>query len=210
MTYYDITVPLQNGIPYWPGDEEPKIERYSSLSDGEITNTSRIQCSLHTGTHVDAPRHLFDEGKSIDQLPPETLIGPAGVVDVGEANIIDTAVLQQLSLPKLPRLLFKTRNSQWWQHPCHPFHPDFVSFTASAAEFLVENGVELVGIDYLSIDGFNSTELSVHKILLSSGVVVIEGLDLHHVPPGTYEMIALPLRIIDADGAPARVILRSE
>ncbi len=210
MKYYDITVPLQTDMPVWTGDEQPKIERFTSLSRGDITNTSRIECSLHTGTHMDAPRHLFEEGKSIEELALDTLIGAATVVDVGEVDVIDAPVLQQLALSKLPRLLFKTRNSRWWQQPLHSFHPNFVSLTADAAEFLVRQGKKLIGIDYLSIDLYSSTDLPVHKILLSNGVVVIEGVDLHDVPPGDYEMIALPLRIVDGDGAPARVLLRKE
>lgn len=210
MTYYDVTVPLQADIPVWTGDEQPKIERVTSLNRGDLTNTSRIQCSLHTGTHVDAPRHLFEEGESVEELPLNILIGPATVLELTGVDIIDAAVLQRLSLSRLSRILFKTRNSGWWRSPRHRFHTDFVSLTVDAAEFLVEQQVQLIGIDYLSIDLYNNEDLTAHKTLLGNKIVVIEGLDLHEVPPGNYELFCLPLKVVGADGAPARVILRGE
>lgn len=209
MKIYDITVPLQNGIPCWPGDEEPKIELYAALSRGDIVNCSRIQCSLHTGTHVDAPRHLFKNGASVDQLSPDILMGTVVVIDTGEVPEIDASTLREYSWNGIPRVLFKTRNSAWWQAPRHTFRPEYVSLTADGAQYLVDKGVQLVGIDYLSIDLFDNTELPAHKILLSNNVVVIENLVLREVPPGKYELICLPLNIVGGDGAPARVILRT-
>lgn len=208
MTVYDITVPIQPGIPIWPGDESPEISRYTSLNQGDMTNTSRIHCSLHTATHVDAPLHLFEEGKTIDQLPLNRLMGKVEVIELMEVDRLSASILEPMFPSQTRRILFKTRNSLLWENPSHSFWKQFVSLTEDGAKFLVERGIQLVGIDYLSIDQFENEDLPAHKILLSNEVIIIEGLNLLEVPAGSYELICLPLKIVGADGAPARVVLR--
>ena len=209
MKIYDVSVPLQSGMPVWPGDDDPKFEQYISLDGGGIVNSTGIHSSAHIGTHIDAPRHLFNEGKTIEEIPLDTLTGNVVVFDLKNVNLIDRKILSALYWDGCKRILFKTRNSIYWDSPKHQFKRDFVSLTPDGAEFLIEKKIELVGIDYLSIDLFNADQLPVHKILLSNNVVVMEGLNLSEVPQGKYELICLPIKIVGADGAPARVILRS-
>lgn len=209
MKIYDISVPLQSGMPVWPGDDEPKFEQYGLINEGGIVNSTGMHSPAHIGTHVDAPRHLFNNGKTIEQLSLDILVGEAAVIDLGEVDAIDHRVLSAVALPDCPRLLFKTRNSDYWKSPRHQFQTDFVSLTPDGAGFLVDKQIKLIGIDYLSIDLFNATQLPAHKILLAQEVVVIEGINLLDVPEGKYELYCLPLKIVGADGAPARTILRT-
>jgi arylformamidase len=209
MKIYDVSVPLQSGMPVWPGDDPPRFEQHAFIEKGSIVNSTAVHSSAHVGTHVDAPRHLFNEGKTIDEISLDILVGPAEVIDMQEASQIDRRVLSSIPMPPCVRLLFKTRNSNHWGTPHHKFKKDFVSLTGDGAEFLIEKGIRLVGIDYLSIDLFSAGDLPAHKILLENEVVVIEGLDLSGVVSGQYELNCLPLKIVGADGAPARVILKS-
>lgn len=210
MKIYDISVPLQAGMPVWLDDDEPKFEQYASIGKSSIVNSTGIQSSAHVGTHVDAPRHLFNDGKTAEQIPLNILIGEAAVIDLGNAEKINQQVLSGVDWLDCPRVLFKTLNSAYWKSPRHKFNTNFVSLTADGAEFLVDKQVKLVGIDYLSIDLFSAELLPAHKILLAREVVVIEGINLLGVPEGNYELYCLPLKIVGADGAPARAILLSE
>ena len=209
MKIYDVSLPLQSGMPVWPGDDDPKFEQYAFIEKGSVVNSTGIHSSAHVGTHVDAPRHLFNDGKTIDEIGLDILVGRAEVIDMLDALQIDRSTLTSIPIPNCKRLLFKTRNSKYWKTPRHKFKTDFVSLTADGAEFLIENGIELVGIDYLSIDLFSAGDLPAHKILLEKEVVVVEGLNLSEVPSGMYELDCLPIKILGADGAPARVILKS-
>ncbi len=209
MTIYDISLPLQKGIPYWPGDEAPKIEQYLSIANGDIVNGTWLNSSAHIATHLDAPKHLYDDGKTIEQLSLEILTGPVAVINIAETDRIDRNVLKGLNWPGVPRILFKTRNSELWREPTHEFQSNYVSLTADGAEFLLEKEVNLVGIDYLSVDLYSNKDLPVHKLLLKNEVIVIENVNLLEVPPGIYELYCLPLRIVGSDGAPARAILKS-
>ncbi|MEP7339105.1 MAG: cyclase family protein, partial [Acidobacteriota bacterium] len=181
-----------------------------SLDRGDIANVTRLCCSTHIGTHVDPPSHFIAGAATLDELPLDVLIGTARVVDVGNVMAIDAATLAACDLAGAERVLFKTRNSGFWPPtgPDAQFHEDFVYIEPEAARLLVERGVRLVGIDYLSVEKFNFTEPATHWTLLGAGVVIVEGLALRDVPPGDYELICLPLKIKDGDGAPARVILR--
>jgi arylformamidase len=163
--------------------------------------------SAHTGTHVDAPRHFYDEGPGVDALPLELLIGRARVVEIVSRKGIGADELADLDLSEDVRVLFKTANSRLWASP--EFHKDYVGVTQSGAEHLVSRGVKVVGVDYLSVEEFKKPGAPAHHALLGAGTIVIEGLNLRDVEPGVYEMICLPLRIVGADGAPARVLLRS-
>jgi arylformamidase len=209
MKIYDISIPLQSGMPVWPGDDNPEFEQYTTIDNGYIVNSTRIYSSAHIGTHVDAPRHLFNEGRTIDEIPLKVLIGSTMVVDLNDANQINRHVLSSNKWQNSSRILFKTLNSKYWKSSQSQFKQDFVSLTPDGAEFLLEKKIQLVGIDYLSIDLFNADQLPVHKILLKNDVVIIEGLNLAEVPEGLYELICLPIKILGSDGAPARAILKS-
>ncbi len=207
MKIYDVTVPISNDLPVYPGDPEIRITRTHSLEKGDIARVSHLSFSTHIGTHIDPPYHFIRDGVPLDEVPLEVLIGPARVVDVGEAAAIDAAVLQTLNLDGAVRLLFKTRNSSFWRES-NEFRKDFVYLESDAAEMLVKRGVKLVGIDYLSVEKFNFDQPRTHWALLGNNIVIVEGLDLSEVEPGDYELICLPLKIKDGDGGPARVVLR--
>jgi arylformamidase len=207
MKIYDITVPISNDLPVYPGDPSIQITRTLSLEAGDVARVSYLSCGTHIGTHVDPPSHFVLDGAPLDRLPLEVLIGPARVVDVGAVRAIDAAVLERVNLDGVARVLFKTRNSRLWQETTE-FAKDFVYLEADAAEYLVERGVRLVGIDYLSVEKFNFSEPATHLALLKNNVIIVEGLNLSAVAPGDYELICLPLKIKDGDGGPARVVLR--
>lgn len=209
MKFYDITVPIRSGMPIYEGDPAVKIEAASSLASGDSANVSFLHFGAHTGTHVDAPAHFIDGAAKIDSLPLEVLIGPARVIRVpDDRNEIDPEFLSSCDLDNVERVLFRTRNSGFWQNG---FRKDFTHLLPEAAEMLVNLGVKLVGIDYLSIEKFHSGHHRTHIALLSRGVVIVEGLNLSAVPAGDYELICLPLKIAEGagDGAPARAVLRT-
>jgi arylformamidase len=206
MRIYDISVPLSPTLACYPGDPSVEVTPVAQLAQGDAANVSRVTLSSHSGTHLDAPRHFFAHGTTVDALDLEILLGPARVCLVTPAPHITADDLRSLELEGVKRVLFKTTNGALWDLP--GFHPNYVALTASAAQLLVDMGIQLVGIDYLSIDAFERQDFPVHRILLGAHVLILEGLDLRVVPPGDYELIVLPLRLQDGDGAPARVILR--
>ncbi len=207
MKIYDITVPISNALPVYPGDPEIHIERIQSLEKGDIARVSHLSFSTHIGTHIDPPYHFIKDGVPLDQAPLDIFIGPARVVDVGDAASIDTALLATFDLEGASRVIFKTRNSRLWRETSE-FQKDFVYLETDAAEALVARGVKLVGIDYLSIEKFGFDKPTTHWTLLGNNVFIVEGLDLNEIAPGDYELICLPLKIKDGDGGPARVVLR--
>ncbi|HMV82887.1 MAG TPA: cyclase family protein [Blastocatellia bacterium] len=209
MNIHDITVPVSTELPVYPGDGPIELEQIMSLEKGDIANVTRLACSTHVGTHVDPPSHFIPGAMPLDELPLETLIGQARVVDVGDVAAIDAEVLRRCDLDGATRVLFKTRNSEFWPPTDNVFREDFVYIEPDAAQLLVDCGVQLVGIDYLSVEKFNFDEPKTHLILLGAGVIVVEGLALRDVAPGDYELLCLPLKIKDGDGAPARVVLRN-
>jgi arylformamidase len=205
MKIYDITVPLANDLPVYPGDPRVEIEPVLALAKGDTFNVSRLIMSTHSGTHIDPPHHLSDHGISVDHLPLSLLIGEALVAEVAGVTAIGRAELARLPLKGTERLLLKTDNSNLWDHP--GFNEDYACLTPDGASFLVDAGVRLVGIDYLSIERF-AGDGEVHRFLLGNGVVIVEGLNLKGVAAGRYELICLPLKIRGGDGAPARAVLR--
>lgn len=205
MKIYDVTVPLSKELVVYPGDPHVKINRRTKVNEDDAKyNLSRYSFSSHAGTHVDPPFHLIEGGLTVDKLPLELLIGRARVVEV-TAPLIDEAVLEEFDFTVDARVLFKTRNSYLWSQKA--FVKDYVYITPGAARSLVNDGIKLVGIDYLSVDKFDA-EPETHMALLGAGTIIIEGLDLREVEPGGYELICLPLKVKDGDGAPARVVLR--
>ena len=206
MKIFDVTVPISKDMPVYPGDPAVKIERKATIDKKEAKyNLSRYSFSSHVGTHVDAPFHFIADGQTVDQLPLEILIGRTRVVEV-TAPRIDEAALKEFRFTADARVLFKTRNSYLWSQP--RFVEDYVYITPGAARALVNEGIKLVGIDYLSVEQYGSNTFETHLTLLRAGTLIIEGLDLREVEPGDYEMICLPMKIQGGDGSPARVILR--
>jgi arylformamidase len=206
MRIYDISVPLSPHLVCYPGDPQVEITAVADIVRGDVANVSRLTLSSHSGTHLDAPRHFFPQGAAIDALDVGRLLGPARVCTLPKPTHITADDLRPLQLAGVKRLLFHTVNSTLWDVPA--FHPDYVALTTSAAQLLVDIGVQLVGIDYLSIDAFERQDFPVHRLLLGAGVLILEGLDLRAVPPGAYELLVLPLLLQDGDGAPARAVLR--
>lgn len=208
MKFYDITVPFSTDLPVYPGDPAVQISQVASLAAGDICTVSHLSFGSHTGTHVDPPAHFVAGRATLDQLPLEVLIGKARVVEVGEISAIDVATVDAAKLVGVERVLFKTRNSRLWQQGAHEFEKEFVYLETDAAERLVELGVKLVGIDYLSIEKFNFVQPTTHYALLGNNVVIVEGLNLSGIAAGDYELICLPMKIKNGDGGPARVVLR--
>ena len=201
---HDISVPIHTGMHVYDGNPGFRLELVSSIAAGADANVSRLDLGVHNGTHVDAPSHFIDGGAGTESLELETLIGPAYVVDAtAVSGDLDAEALGSVEFPsEVTRVLFKTSNSQLWSRDS--FTRDFLRLTGSGARFLIERGVRLVGIDYLSIG-----DAEAHQELLAARVIALEGLDLREVDPGAYELICLPLRLEGSDGAPARAILRS-
>lgn len=204
MNFFDITLPISCTIPTWPADPLVSIRKTSLITHGDSCNVSELKFSSHCGTHIDAPYHYEENGITVDQIPIDYLIGKATVFEIQNKKKIDLDDLKPLQLKNTQRVLFKTVNSTYWN--LSAFQKDFVYITGEAARYLVDCGVKLVGIDYLSVDKFLCTDA--HHTLLRNGTVIIEGLDLRKVNTGEYEVIALPLKISGGDGSPARVILR--
>jgi arylformamidase len=203
--FYDISMTIQNGMISWPSDGPVRVERVRSMDDGERLNQSRLDLSAHTGTHIDAPVHFIKGAEGIDSLPLEVLIGQAVVISVPGVQEIGVKELEKAGIPAdTKRLLLKTDNAEL--HGQDGFRQDFSYITPDGAEYLIKEGVRLVGIDYLSIAAYGSGD-EVHQALLGAGIIIVEGLDLRQVEPGLFNMTALPLKIAGCDGAPARVVL---
>jgi arylformamidase len=203
----DVTVPLSNELPTFPGDPIVTVEAAARIRDGAPCNLTRLSLGTHAGTHVDAPFHFEPDGATVDRLPLEALIGRARVVDVGARSAIDAAFLAGEDLRKAERVLLKTRTSG--RLASGPFPTDFAYLTPDGAKALVDARVRLVGIDTPSVERFGDSDFAAHHTLLQAGVVIVESLDLSHVTPGEYDLICLPLLVAGADGAPARVVLRT-
>ena len=213
MHIYDVSVPLSAATPTYPGDPGIEIKQWLTLANGDLANVSLINFGLHSGTHVDAPAHFIEGGAKVESLPLESLIGEAEVVEVADdIRAIDESFVAANCSGGSQRVLFKTRNSAFWNNIQNGFREDYTYIEPGAAKRLVASGVKLVGIDYLSVEQFHSQKFETHHTLLSRGVVILEGLDLRQVSSGFYELICLPLRIAggSGDGAPARVVLRTK
>lgn len=207
MTFYDVTVPISNAMITWPSDPAVSITGTSLISRGDFCNLSELKIGSHCGTHIDAPSHFLENGRTIDQLALENLIGEATVFEFKNKENIDVSDIKQLRFDNVKRVLFKTVNSSYWKFST--FKKDFVYLTKDAAQYLVDKGIRLVGVDYLSVEKFESQLAETHHTLLRNDVIILEGLDLSNVERGRYELIALPLKIKDGDGSPARVVLKS-
>lgn len=207
MHTYDITLTLSSTLPSWPGDTPFELERVQKIELGDTANVSTLKMSVHMGTHVDAPDHFLNNGKTVERLSLSILSGRAYVLHLPDVDLITASILEKAEIPpRTRRILFKTRNSHYWEKQLPGFQTDFVALSPDAAQYLVDRGVKLVGIDYLSIAPYHQG-LVTHQILLKAGVVILEGLDLSSVSQGRYSLYCLPLKLAGSDGAPARAIL---
>ena len=208
MAIYDVTVAISQDVPIYKGDPGVEVAAFKSIAGGDTANVSQISFGVHTGTHVDAPNHFIEGAKRVHEIDPEKLIGPCRVIEIDESIVaIEPGHIENIY--GVDRVLFKTRNSQFWSEPEKGFRSDFTYITEATAKFLADNGIVLVGIDYLSIEKSGSPGHPVHVRLLQKAIVILEGLDLRSVPPGDYKLICMPLKYIGAggDGAPARTFL---
>ena len=212
MKIYDITVPISNQTPVYEGDPAVEIETARDMAKGDGANVTSLCFGAHTATHVDAPNHFIEGTRKVHELDLEKLIGPARVVEIDErATAISAEDVKNARLEGVERVLFKTRNSGFWGDTGAGFRKDFTYIQPDAARELVNLGIKLVGIDYLSVEAFGGSKgHPTHVAFLEKEVVIVEGLDLREVPPGDYELICLPIKISSekGDGAPARAVLR--
>ena len=202
MEILDVSIPIRTRMPIYPANPGVALRRIDAIADGAVANVSAVDLGAHTGTHVDAPNHFLDGAGGVDTVALAPLIGPAVVVDATAVDkTLDAAAVAAAGMPAgAERVLFKTRNSQLWEQD--EFSEDFVSFDASGARALLDAGVSLVGIDYLSVG-----DPGAHRALLGADVAVVEGLDLRAVEPGPYQLVCLPLKLVGSDGGPARAVL---
>lgn len=208
MKIYDITLPISAATPIYKGDPGVEINSFKAIARGDSANVSQISIGVHTATHVDAPNHFIDGAKRVHEIDPNKLVGPCRVIQVPE-DVVAIEPEHVGDINGMTRVLFKTRNSAFWAEPERGFRTDFTYITPDTARFLVDSGVVLVGIDYLSIEKSGSPGHPVHVTLLKNEVVILEGVDLRGVPAGDYGMICMPLKYIGGggDGSPARTML---
>jgi arylformamidase len=203
----DVTAPLHTGMVHWPDNPPVSIERMLDISKGDNANVSAMSMGSHTGTHMDAPVHFLNDGIGLDRMDLDATIGKARVIKIDDKEAIRPEAIRDESFHPGDRIIFRTRNSEeeWWSQS---FKEDFVYLSHEAAQLLVERQVRTVGVDYLSVGGYKRDGAETHRALLGAGVWIIEGLSLHGIEPGDYELICLPLLVTGADGAPARALLR--
>ncbi len=202
----DISAPIHNGMVVYPGDAGAAVEPFHRIAKGDAANLSELKLGSHTGTHVDAPRHFVEGAEPVDRLPLDVLIGEARVLDLtGVESRVTPADLEQAGVGDAIRILLKTSNSQLWKST--EFSKEYVSLSNESADFLVARGVKLVAIDYLSIERFHPERHYIHETLLGAPVIIVEGVNLSAVKPGDYQLVCLPLKIREGDGAPARAVL---
>ncbi len=206
--WIDVSVPLRSGMVHWPGDPPVATSRALDMDHGAACTVTQLAMGAHIGTHMDAPIHYIPGGAGIDAVPLAAIIGPSRVLAISDPTAITVTELQPHQLTRGERILFKTRNSarSWIDAP---FSEDFVYIAHEAAQYLARAGVQTVGVDYLSVGGYHIDGPETHRALLGAGIWIIEGLDLSATAPGAYDLICLPLRIMGADGAPARAVLRA-
>lgn len=205
--WIDVSIPLRNNMVHWPGDPPVEIRRISSINQGARANVSLLRMSAHTGTHVDAPLHFLHNGRPLDAMPVEDLIGLARVIAIRNPKLVTIEELAGCRIRRGERVLFKTRGSaERWRR--NAFDPNYVYIPQETARFLVQRGVRVVGIDYLSVGGYRKDSLQTHQTLLRAGIWIVEGLNLAGIAEGRYDFLCLPLNILGGDGAPARALLR--
>jgi arylformamidase len=214
----DISVAMHDGMVHWPNDPECHVSLHVKLGDpipGQPgkkipCNLTKLSLSAHTGTHMDAPRHFVRDGRTMEAMPLDAVVGPCRVIELRHRTAITVEELRPFKLRRGERVLFKTRNStrSWRMARTATFDEEFIYIPAPTAQYLVDRGIQTVGVDYLSVGGYQKDGVECHQILLGAEVWIIEGLNLAKIRPGNYDLVCLPLKIVGADGAPARAILR--
>jgi len=209
MQIIDITLTVHPFLPVWPGDPNIEIQQVSFMDKGDVCNVSNLRMGVHAGTHIDAPHHFLNDGKTVEKLNLDVMVGQSYLYKFDDnVNLITAEQLEEASIPiDVQRLLIKTRNSNLWKVNKEIFEKNFVAISPDGAEWLVKRGIKLVGVDYLSVAPYGEGTIT-HRILLSAGIVALEGLNLAEVDTGYFELICLPLKLKGSDGSPARVILR--
>lgn len=205
--WIDVSVPLHTGMVFWPSDPSVHIARFADMDKGAVCNVSKMELCCHAGTHMDGLNHFIKDGAPLDAVPFDAVIGPCRVIEIKDDDCVKQAELKKHKLRKGERVLLKTRNSkrQWWNEE---FDTKFIHISRDAAQHLVACGIRTIGIDYLSVGGYQRDGVECHQVILGAGIWIIEGLDLTKVRPGKYDFICLPVKIQNSDGAPARAILR--
>jgi arylformamidase len=219
--WIDISIPLRNNMVHWPSDPAPKIVRLKDANAGDKVTLTDLHFISHTGTHLDAPLHFMKGGGSIDKMPLDVAIGPARVIEIKDKESIKPAELATYNIQKGERILFKTTNSSWIYHT-DEFHPKYVFLTPESAEYLVERGIRLVGLDYLTVSAYETENdyesvpvyqaksgiHRTHRAFLGNGIYILESIDLSKAKAGVYELIALPIKLENGDAGLTRAILR--
>jgi arylformamidase len=208
QNWIDISLTIYPGMPYWPDNPAVNVEPSQCLAHGDVCNVSKITIGTHTGTHVDGINHFIKGGMGIDRMPLDATIGRARVIEIKDIESIKVAEIEPHQIQAGERILFKTQNSDRALKSAK-FIEDFVYISTEAAHYLADKKVRTVGVDYLSVGGYQGNVVEVHQALLGSGIWAIEGLNLSEVEPGEYELICLPIKLKDGDGGLARAILRS-
>lgn len=205
--WIDISIPNYDGMIHWPGDPEVEIRQVMDMAKGDVCNLTRMNQSVHTGTHMDSPRHFVADGASMSAWTPDLTIGPCRVIEIADPVAVRAAELAPHALQPGEIILLKTENSAK-RYTGSEFHKDYVFIAQDAARLMVESKIRTVGLDYMSVGGFHQDLVETHVILLSAPVWVIEGINLTGIDPGNYELCCLPLKLEGSDGAPARALIR--
>lgn len=206
--WIDVSVPVRTGMPTWPEDPRAWVRRIRRVEDDDPANVSVVSIPTHAGTHVDPPRHVYEDGTPVDEMPPEVGLGRAHVAAVDDLDAIRAEHVEALPADA-ERVLFKTDNSaRCWR--TDDFVESYVHLTDDAADALAQRGLRLVGVDYLSVGAYGDARnlAHVHEALLDEDVWIVEGLDLSEAEPGPHELALLPLKVEQGDGAPARAMVR--
>ncbi len=205
MKVIDISIPITEKTIVWENEFSPQIKEYESISNGSTSNTSLIKMSLHTATHIDFPRHFFDDGKTLEDFELERFYGRVYVAEIDDDPVTDKS-FEKADIPEgTKKILIKTGNSELYK--LGKFSKDFVALKNSGADWLIKRGIELVGIDYLSIEKYENESYPVHRRLLKNDVLIVEGLNLENVSEGEYILFSLPLKVFSKDAAPVRAFL---
>ncbi|MYL54440.1 arylformamidase [Pontibacillus yanchengensis] len=205
MSIIDISRRLEQGTPTWPGDTPFSYSVSWSKEESGSVNVGKLEMSIHTGTHVDAPFHFMNNGERIYDLDPELYVGPALLIDVINLSSIAAKDIEQIDLTNVRRILFKTNS--WTDYTTFPEEVTYIE--ADVAPYLAKHNIKLIGVDVPSVDPLDSKELQAHHALHTNHIHILEGLALHGVTAGWYELMALPLPIVEGDGSPVRAVLRS-
>jgi arylformamidase len=207
MKIFDISIPLNEKTPVWPGDANIKLITTASRTQGTDFHVSKFSIGAHNGTHIDAPYHFWEDGNKLQDINISHFVTKTLVIEYSGSDHISEEFLKKIDLKGIKSILLKTSNSKWINKSDEPFHKDFIAIDSTAANWCVKNEIKLIGIDYFSIEQYDTDNHEVHKILLRNNVIILEAINLSDVPQGDYQLFCPPLKIAAPDGAPVRAIL---